>query len=100
MKKNFSPNAITVASLAISWSNIADDAAIFTAARNIINRSNATAYSMGFGHPYIYQNYAALEQPVFDSYGAMNKQKLVEIHQKYDPNGVFTKLQPGYFKIA
>lgn len=86
--------------LAISWSNTADDTAIFTAARNIINRSNATAHAMGLGHPYIYQNYAALEQDVFDSYGPANKKKLVDIHQKYDPRGVFTKLQPGYFKIA
>lgn len=86
--------------LAISWSNTADDAAIFRAARNIINRSNTTAYSMGLGHPYIYQNYAALEQNVFNSYGAANKKKLVDIHQKYDPRGVFTKLQPGYFKIV
>jgi hypothetical protein len=86
--------------VAISWSNIADDAAVFAAARNFISRSNATAYSMGLGNPYIYQNYAALEQPVFASYGAVNEQKLVNIHQKYDPRGVFTKLQPGYFKIA
>jgi hypothetical protein len=82
------------------WSNPADDAAIFTAARNIIARCNATAHVLGLGFPFIYQNYAALEQPVFDSYGAKNKDRLRAIHQKYDPHGVFTKLQPGYFKIA
>jgi hypothetical protein len=89
-----------VVNLAIMWSNTTDDAAVFQASRNIINRCNTTAYSMGLGHPYIYQNYAALEQKVFDSYGAKNKQRLQDIHEKYDPRGVFTKLQPGYFKIA
>jgi hypothetical protein len=54
---------------------------------------------MGFGYPYIYQNYAAAEQPVFPSYGASNYAKLKAISAKYDPAGVFTKLQPGYFKI-
>lgn len=69
------------------------------AARNIVNRSNATAYEQDLGNQYIYQNYAALEQPVFASYGAANHAKLLAISQKYDPNGVWEKLQPGYFKL-
>lgn len=70
-----------------------------TAARAIVARSNATAYAQGLGHPYIYQNYASLEQPVFQSYGSKNLAKLRATSKKYDPNGVWQKLQPGYFKL-
>jgi hypothetical protein len=40
-----------------------------------------------------------LEQPVFASYGAANLAKLRATSKKYDPNGVWQKLQPGYFKL-
>jgi hypothetical protein len=70
------------------------------AARNVVSRSNATAYSSGLGHRYIYQNYASLEQKVFMSYGRDNFKKLEAISNKYDPSEVYQKLQPGYFKLA
>ncbi|RFU29595.1 hypothetical protein B7463_g6732, partial [Scytalidium lignicola] len=90
---------LTLINLSISWSSATDDDAIMAAARNTINRVNSTAYSMGLGHPFLYQNYAALEQKVFPSYGAQNYKKLKQISKKYDPDGVFQILQPGYFKL-
>jgi hypothetical protein len=59
----------------------------------------ALSKSRNLGHRYIYQNYAAAAQNVFAGYGPASQSKLMSIHQKYDPTGVFTKLQPGYFKI-
>lgn len=44
-------------------------------------------------------NYAALEQPVLPSYGQKNLAKLRATSKKYDPLGVWQKLQPGYFKL-
>jgi len=70
------------------------------AARNIVNRANATAIAQGLSHPFIYENYAALEQKVFPSYGAANFAKLKAASKKYDPSGVWQKLQPGYFKVS
>lgn len=69
------------------------------AARAITTRINATAYAQDLGHPYIYQNYAAQEQPVFPNYGQENLKKLRRVSRQYDPNGVWQKLQPGYFKV-
>jgi hypothetical protein len=60
---------------------------------------NTTAYHLGLGHRYIYQNYASAEQNVFWGYGEQNLEKLREVSRKYDPNGVFEKLQLGYFKL-
>lgn len=81
------------------WSSTADDALIKTFAENFINRTVALAKSRGLWHPYIYQNYAAIEQDVFTGYGPESKARLVATHEKYDPDDVFTRLQPGYFKI-
>jgi hypothetical protein len=88
-----------VVNIVVSWSNAADDTRVLAAARNITNRANATAYAQGLGNRFIYQNYAAFEQPVFEGYGEDNLEKLRRVSRKYDPNGVWQKLQPGYFKI-
>jgi hypothetical protein len=89
----------TVLDVSIMWNSADDDERILKAARNIINRGNATAYSMGLGHRFLYQNYAAAGQDVFQSYGADSLAKLNAVSAKYDPDGVFVKLQPGYFKL-
>jgi hypothetical protein len=81
------------------WNSADDDERILKAARYIINRGNATAYSMGLGHRFLYQNYAAAGQDVFQSYGADINAKLNAVSAKYDPDGVFAKLHPGYFKL-
>jgi hypothetical protein len=69
------------------------------AASNTISRANALAKQMGLDFRFIYQNYASHDQNVFDGYGAENHAKLRKIAKKYDPTGVFSKLQPGYFKL-
>ncbi|KAH9209051.1 FAD binding domain-containing protein [Leptodontidium sp. 2 PMI_412] len=90
---------LVLLNIVYSWSSAADDARIMAAARAVVARSNATAYAQNLGHPYIYMNYAALEQPVLPSYGQKNLAKLRATSKKYDPLGVWQKLQPGYFKL-
>lgn len=84
----------------ISWSNAADDTRILAAAQNMATRFNAAAKAKGLDHPYLYQNYAALQQDVFTSYGKDNVARLKSIQAKYDPTKVWQKLQPGYFKLG
>ena len=57
------------------------------------------AKDLGVYHRYIYQNYANITQDVFAGYGEENRERLREIQKKYDPEGVFSRLQPGYFKV-
>jgi hypothetical protein len=85
--------------ISASWTLPTDDEAVLTAAQNIVTSINATAHQLGLGHRYIYQNYASEAQDVFWGYGEENLEKLKEVSQKYDPTGVFEKLQPGYFKL-
>ena len=63
------------------------------------DRAVAAAKAKGLDHPFLYQNYAALQQKVFPSYGAANMAKLKSISNKYDPQQVWQKLTPGYFKL-
>ncbi len=67
--------------------------------KTIIDCTVDMAKEMGLHHRYIYQNYANASQDVFGGYGDENRLKLKEIQMKYDPEGVFSRLQPGYFKI-
>ncbi len=86
--------------LAVSWSDAADDALIYSTTRRVIDRSIDVAKQLGVANKYIYQNYAAKGQDVFAGYGEVNRQRLIKISEKYDPKGVFQKLQPGYFKLG
>lgn len=84
--------------ISIAWANIEDDDRILNFASKFIARGVALAKCRKLAHRYIYQNYAAVDQKVFGSYGPTNYARLSAIHRKYDPTGVFTRLQPGYFK--
>lgn len=65
---------------------------------SLISRSIALGKEMGLWHRFIYQNYAGPGQEVFAGYGPENRARLLDIQRKYDPEGVFQRLQPGYFK--
>ncbi|KAG8419773.1 hypothetical protein J3458_004615 [Metarhizium acridum] len=84
----------------ISWSNEADDMRIIAAAQNMATRFAAAAKAKGLDHPYLYQNYAALQQDVLSSYGKVNLARLKSIQAKYDPTKAWQNLQPGYFKLG
>jgi hypothetical protein len=85
--------------LAFMWESPADDHAILIANQNIVNKSVAKAQELGLDNPFLFMNYASQFQSVVPSYGATNHAKLVNTAMKYDPDGVFQTLQPGYFKL-
>lgn len=90
---------LTLVLISLQWSNPADNAQILELGKRFIDKGNTIAKSMGEYNRFIYQNYAQLEQDVFGGYGAGNKERLQRIASKYDMNGVFQVLQPGYFKV-
>lgn len=83
----------------IRWLNKEDDAVVLAMAKTYIARATAMAKERGLWHPYVYLNYADISQDVFSGYGAASKAQLVATHRKWDPSNVFTRLQPGNFKI-
>ena len=86
-------------SISPQWDNAADDLAVHNAFNNFMERSISLAKKMDLHHPFIYQNYANASQAVFAGYGEETRKRLLDIQGKYDPERVFAKLQPGYFKL-
>ena len=81
------------------WSHPADEARILPVQQHIISASRKLAESRNLSHPFLYQNYAYGSQDVFAGYGEASLKKLRKVQEDYDPNSVFTDLQPGYFKL-
>jgi len=55
---------------------------------------------MGMHHRYLFQNHAFEEQDVFSGYGEKSLKRLRKIRRDVDPDGVFQRLQPGFFKLG
>jgi hypothetical protein len=83
----------------VMWKNIEDDEKVLRYIRGTQEKDVEKAKELGLHHRYLYQNYAAGDQDVFAGYGEENRKKLRKISKKYDPEQVFQKLQPGYFKL-
>ena len=90
---------LTVMDIDFQWGSITDDPQVLSIQNSIIAKSTALAKSRGLFNRYIYQNYAYITQDVFSGYGPVSKNRLIKIRQEYDPDHVFVKLQPGYFKL-
>ena len=90
---------LTMMAVQTQWSEARDDETIYCFSRRIVERSMEEAKRMKLHHRYMYMNYAAPEQDVFEGYEEENKKKLLDIQRKYDPEGLFVDLQPGYFRL-
>lgn len=83
----------------ISWNQAKDDEAVYKVASDILSATKEESVRRGASSDYVYMNYASQFQDVVSSYGSANKAKLQSISRKYDPQQVFQKLQPGFFKL-
>jgi len=81
------------------WNNAEDDEAVNGAVDRFFQRILELAQQTGIHHRWIYPNYANKGQDVYAGFGEENRKKLKKIQKKYDPEGVFDRLQPGYFKV-
>lgn len=82
-----------------AWDLATDDAKVQAAATRLRDRAVVLAKSRKLDDPFIYINYASLEAPVYQGYGAKNLAKLKAVKAKYDPDDVFGRLWRGYFKL-
>lgn len=81
------------------WNDTSKDEEVLGFCRNVIDRCRHVAVEKGVDHSYIYQNYASAEQRIFEGYGEESLARLRSISRAWDPEGLFQKLQPGYFKL-
>ncbi|KAK7043935.1 hypothetical protein VNI00_008101 [Paramarasmius palmivorus] len=67
--------------------------------RDVISWGTQESKARGLEAPWLYLNYALPWQPVYESFGASNLQKLKDLKAQYDPENVFGQLWPGGFKL-
>jgi hypothetical protein len=90
---------VVVVIFAFTYVGATYDARIRTAAKNLVENVQARAQQMRVYIPYLSANYAADFQDPMAGYGAKNKEIMIAIAQKYDPNQFFQKQLPGGFKL-
>ncbi|KAI6876293.1 hypothetical protein KC338_g357 [Hortaea werneckii] len=84
----------------LSWTNAEQDVLFKGQAKWLRDELAAFAKSIGADNEYIYLDYADADQDPLGSYGEENVRKMKVAAKKYDPKGVFQKLQPGGFKLS
>jgi hypothetical protein len=90
---------IYICNLAIMWTDAADTDRIYKFSNSLYETLQAEAVKRDLANDFIYMNYASPWQDPIASYGEANKERLKNVANKYDPTGVFQRLQPGYFKL-
>lgn len=68
--------------------------------QTIIRRVEEEARKRQLYHPFLFPNYSAQWQNVFDSFGEASRRYLTEVANVYDPQRVFQRLQHGSFKVS
>lgn len=86
----------------VEWTNTQGDHDAFVASwiETTTSAINAALDKEGLWAPFNYMGDAAGFQDIYDGYGAENKQALLDISRKYDPERVYQRLMPGGFKIG
>ncbi|CAO2652090.1 Nn.00g003730.m01.CDS01 [Neocucurbitaria sp. VM-36] len=83
-----------------AWIHEKDDEFVLGIVRRIMDKAIEEGKRRGLFVDFIYMNYGSLYQDVLKGYGKENYDKLKEVATKYDPDGVFQTLMPGYFKFG
>jgi len=81
------------------WDRAEDDELVKASVARFTEKTMELLEKEGLLHRWIYPNYANEKQDVFAGYGEENRGKMREIQKRYDLEGVFSRLQPGYFKV-
>ncbi|KAH7380121.1 hypothetical protein BKA66DRAFT_512891 [Pyrenochaeta sp. MPI-SDFR-AT-0127] len=82
-----------------TWTDPKDDKAIMLAAQSFISTCNQISKELGAYNEYMYMPYSSPYQAVIPAYGAANLERLKAVSKRYDPQSIFQRLQPGYFKF-
>lgn len=90
---------LIVTLLSATWGRAEDDQIVEDETREFLEKTEKEARSLGAYDPFIYLNYAGHWQDPIASYGEESLQHLRRVHEKVDPDGLFTYREPGGFKI-
>ncbi|KAM7205914.1 hypothetical protein V8F33_000744 [Rhypophila sp. PSN 637] len=83
----------------INWKNPADDGAVAAIVKKVREKLDKAARQKGVLLPYLFMNVAGREQNVLASFGKKNLHEIKAVAKKYDPSGVFQRLQNNGYLI-
>ncbi|THU85295.1 FAD-binding domain-containing protein, partial [Dendrothele bispora CBS 962.96] len=81
------------------WMGNLDEDDIQSKLAQLLNWGRTTAEQRGLFNQWIYLNYASPDQDPYAGIPTANAQRLRDIRQSVDPDGVFKSLWPGGFKL-
>ncbi|OAA63962.1 FAD binding domain protein [Cordyceps fumosorosea ARSEF 2679] len=82
------------------WNDASLDPVMEAARQAFIDAAESVAKKHDTFSPFIYLNYGGPKQDPLCGYGAANVAFMRGVAKKYDPAGVFQRLQPGGFKLS
>ena len=92
---------ILALNLYLRWINSSDDYRMIQYAHEFLAAVDNSSQAEGIFYPFLYLGDAAAGENPFATYGkGQSLSKMRAIRQKYDPDAVFQRLQPGGFKIG
>ncbi|KAI1261351.1 hypothetical protein F5Y18DRAFT_440462 [Xylariaceae sp. FL1019] len=83
----------------VSFNNLEDVEEVLPAHDEFVKSMIELADSRGLLHRYIMLTYSGFDQPVLESYGPENMEKMTAVQAAYDPDRVFQRLVPGGQKM-
>jgi FAD/FMN-containing dehydrogenase len=83
-----------------AWKHEKDDEIVASLVERIFDQAIDEGKRRDLYRDFKYMNYASASQDVLKGYGEENYERLKDIAAKYDPDQVFQKLMPGYFKFG
>lgn len=86
--------------LTVDWPNKADDETVYAAIQQLLAQAKGEAQKLNALDDYVFLNYAAPWQHVFDGVGAANLEAFKQVSKIYDPSQLFQKAVPGGFKLV
>lgn len=85
--------------MTVSYKPSRYDKAVHELVETVMSRALDLGKEMGLHHSFIYRNYAAQGQDVFSAISHESLKRLKDIQSRYDPQGIFGKLQPEHFRL-
>ncbi|KAF2122727.1 FAD binding domain protein [Lophiotrema nucula] len=85
---------------ACEWQDSQHDAAVTGLQRQVMEKAVEEGRERGVFVEYVYMNYASEYQDVMKGFGEKNGTRLRSISERCDPERVFQRLMPGYFRFG
>ncbi|KAF4584879.1 hypothetical protein EYR40_001704 [Pleurotus pulmonarius] len=82
--------------ISVFWTDPEDDVNMKGATQRLLEWATDTAKERGLFNRFIYMNYALNTQPVLESFGQDNFNRMKKVKAKYDPKGLLNVWKGGY----